>query len=69
MAKHIRIEGMLDSDCTYLTVGCSYEVLDMSLRMTLVWIIDDEGEGVAILTELSEYECSHLGPNAKAVFI
>lgn len=63
----IKIVGVVDEDCIYLTSGQVYDVLRSGLNDEVVDVIDDDGDLVTLLTENSD--CAHLGPNAKAVFV
>lgn len=65
----IKIVGVVDEDCSYLTSGQVYDVLRSGLNDEVVDVIDDDGDLVTLLTENSDWDCAHLGPNAKAVFV
>lgn len=63
----VKIVGELTRD--YLTSGKTYDVVESLADGQLVLILDDNGWETSLITELSEFKCAHLGPNAKAVFV
>ncbi|AMR57398.1 hypothetical protein vB_PsyM_KIL3b_0153 [Pseudomonas phage vB_PsyM_KIL3b] len=65
----IKIFGDVKQGCDYLTSGEVYDVLEGDENDSHVYVLDNDGDKILVITEKSEYYCSHLGPNAKAVFV